>query len=85
MHDELALLVEDMRRGPSERALESLYYATVGKLDALAYAILRHEDDSEDVVCANVHGRGLGRRRELRQPARQRLRVVADDVPQPRN
>jgi len=51
MLDDLALLVEDMRRG-DERALESLYDSTVSKLYALAYAILRHEDDAEDVVCA---------------------------------
>jgi RNA polymerase sigma-70 factor (ECF subfamily) len=51
MLDELALLVEDMRRG-DESALESLYDATVGKLYALASAILRHADDAEEVVCA---------------------------------
>jgi RNA polymerase sigma-70 factor, ECF subfamily len=51
MLDELALLVADMRRG-NEHALESLYDATVGKLYALASAILRHADDAEDVVCA---------------------------------
>jgi RNA polymerase sigma-70 factor (ECF subfamily) len=51
MLDELALLVEDMRRG-DERALESLYEATVGKLHTLAFAILRHQDDAEDVICA---------------------------------
>jgi RNA polymerase sigma-70 factor (ECF subfamily) len=49
--DELALLVEDMRHG-DESALESLYDATVGKLYALASAILRHADDAEEVVCA---------------------------------
>lgn len=51
MLDEFALLVEDMRRG-DERALESLYEATVGKLYALAYAILRQHDDADDVICA---------------------------------
>jgi RNA polymerase sigma-70 factor (ECF subfamily) len=51
MLDELALLVADMRQG-NERALESLYDATVGKLYALASAILRQADDAEDVVCA---------------------------------
>ena len=51
MVDELALLVEDMRLG-NEDALESLYDATVGKLYALASAILRHAEDAEDVVCA---------------------------------
>jgi RNA polymerase sigma factor (sigma-70 family) len=51
MLDELALLVEDMRQG-NESALESLYDATVGKLYALASAILRHADDAEEVVCA---------------------------------
>jgi|SRR5688572_26897288 RNA polymerase sigma factor (sigma-70 family) len=49
--DPLALLIEDMRKG-DERALESLYDATVGKLYALASAILRHAQDAEDVVCA---------------------------------
>jgi RNA polymerase sigma-70 factor (ECF subfamily) len=51
MLDELTLLVDDMRRG-NERALESLYDATVGKLYALACAILRQEEDAEEVVCA---------------------------------
>jgi RNA polymerase sigma-70 factor (ECF subfamily) len=51
MLDELALLVADMRQG-NEQALESLYDATVGKLYALASAILRQADDAEDVVCA---------------------------------
>jgi RNA polymerase sigma-70 factor, ECF subfamily len=51
MLDDFALLVEDMRRG-DERALESLYEATVSKLYALAYAILRHHDDADDVICA---------------------------------
>lgn len=49
--DEFAQLVEEMRRG-DERALESLYEATVGKLHALAYAMLRNQDDAEDVICA---------------------------------
>ena len=51
MLDPLALLIEDMRKG-DERALESLYDATVGKLYALASAILRHAQDAEEVVCA---------------------------------
>ena len=51
MLDPLALLIEDMRQG-DERALESLYDATVGKLYALASAILRHAQDAEDIVCA---------------------------------
>ena len=49
--DELALLVADMRQG-NGRALELLYDATVGKLYALASAILRQADDAEEVVCA---------------------------------
>jgi len=49
--DELALLVEDMQQG-NQNALESLYDATVGKLYALASAILRHAEDAEEVVCA---------------------------------
>jgi RNA polymerase sigma-70 factor, ECF subfamily len=48
--DELALLVGHMRAG-DRQALESLYDATVGKLYALASAILRHAEDSEEVVC----------------------------------
>jgi RNA polymerase sigma-70 factor, ECF subfamily len=51
---ELALtleqLIERMRHG-DERALEELYDLTVGKLYALAIAILRNVDDAEDVVC----------------------------------
>ena len=43
--------VEGMRRG-DERALEALYDATVGKLYALASAILRNVEDAEEVVCA---------------------------------
>src|SRR5690349_3658644 len=48
--DELALLVSDMRHG-DRQALETLYEATVGKLYALASAILRQAEDSEEVVC----------------------------------
>ena len=48
--DELASLVGDMRRG-DPRALETLYEATVGKLYALASAILRQIEDAEEVVC----------------------------------
>jgi RNA polymerase sigma-70 factor, ECF subfamily len=47
--DELASLVSDMRRG-DRRALETLYEATVGKLYALASAILRQVEDAEEVV-----------------------------------
>ena len=46
----LAALVERMRSG-QERALEELYDATVGKLYALASAILRSAEDSEEIVC----------------------------------
>jgi RNA polymerase sigma-70 factor (ECF subfamily) len=46
----LAALVERMRLG-QERALEELYDATVGKLYALASAILRSREDAEEVVC----------------------------------
>lgn len=35
----------------NERALEQLYDATVGKLYALASAILRNVEDAEEVVC----------------------------------
>ena len=46
----LATLVERMRSG-QERALEELYEATVGKLYALASAILRSAEDTEEIVC----------------------------------
>jgi RNA polymerase sigma-70 factor (ECF subfamily) len=46
----LAGLVEQMRIG-HERALEELYDATVGKLYALASAILRSAEDTEEIVC----------------------------------
>jgi RNA polymerase sigma factor (sigma-70 family) len=46
----LALLMDGMRRG-EERALEELYDATVGKVYALAAAILRNSEDAEEVVC----------------------------------
>jgi RNA polymerase sigma-70 factor (ECF subfamily) len=46
----LAVLVEQMRIG-QERALEELYDATVGKLYALASAILRSAEDTEEIVC----------------------------------
>jgi RNA polymerase sigma-70 factor (ECF subfamily) len=49
--DPLAFFVEEMRQG-NEQALKSLYDATVGKLYALASAILRHAQDAEEVVCA---------------------------------
>jgi RNA polymerase sigma-70 factor, ECF subfamily len=48
--DELSTLVGDMCRG-DRQALETLYEATVGKLFALATAILRHAEDAEEVVC----------------------------------
>ena len=38
-------------RGGQERALEELYDATVGKLYALASAILRSAVDTEEIVC----------------------------------
>ncbi len=47
---DLATLVERMGSG-QERALEELYEATVGKLYALASAILRSAEDTEEVVC----------------------------------
>ena len=46
----LAPLVERMRSG-HERALEELYEATVGNLYALASAILRSAEDTEEIVC----------------------------------
>jgi RNA polymerase sigma-70 factor (ECF subfamily) len=49
--DELGILVEGIRRG-EESALEALYEATVGKLYALASAILRQTEDAEEAVCA---------------------------------
>ena len=49
--DNLGSLIPAMRRG-EERALEQLYDATVGKLFALAVAILRNVDDAEEVVCS---------------------------------
>lgn len=47
---DLDALVERMRAG-HERALEELYDATVGKLYALASAILRSAVDTEEIVC----------------------------------
>lgn len=49
--ERLTHLVTQMQRG-DERALEELYDTTVGKLFALAKAIVRHETDAEEVVCA---------------------------------
>jgi RNA polymerase sigma-70 factor (ECF subfamily) len=46
----LEALVERMRSG-QERALEELYESTVGKLYALASAILRSAEDTEEIVC----------------------------------
>ena len=48
---QLESLVQAMSAG-NERALETLYDATVGKLYALASAILRRTEDAEEVVCA---------------------------------
>src|SRR5689334_11143545 len=47
---DLAPLITAMRGG-SEEALEALYAATVGKLYALAMAVLRNVADAEEVVC----------------------------------
>ena len=47
---DLDALVEGMRSG-HEQALEELYDATVGKLYALASAILRSATDTEEIVC----------------------------------
>jgi RNA polymerase sigma-70 factor (ECF subfamily) len=49
IHD-LATLVAGMRDG-NERALEQLYDVTVGRLYAIASAILRNPEDTEEVVC----------------------------------
>jgi RNA polymerase sigma-70 factor (ECF subfamily) len=49
--DGLARLIHEMQRG-NERALEELYDTTVGKVFALASAILRSVEDAEEVVCA---------------------------------
>lgn len=51
MLDELGGLMEGIRQG-DESALETLYEATVGKLYALASAILRQAEDAEEAVCA---------------------------------
>lgn len=51
MGDTLRQLIAGMRRG-DERALEELYDATVGKVFALAVAILHHKEDAEEVVCS---------------------------------
>lgn len=48
---DFAELIAAMNAG-NERALEQLYDATVGKLYALANAILRNVEDAEEVVCA---------------------------------
>jgi RNA polymerase sigma factor (sigma-70 family) len=47
---ELGSLMDAIRVG-NEAALEQLYDVTVGKLYALAAAILRSSEDSEEVVC----------------------------------
>jgi RNA polymerase sigma-70 factor (ECF subfamily) len=51
MAEALGKLISGMRRG-DERALEELYDATVGKVFALAVAILHNRQDAEEVVCA---------------------------------
>jgi RNA polymerase sigma-70 factor (ECF subfamily) len=51
MAEALGQLIAGMRRG-DELALEELYDATVGKVFALAVAILHHREDAEEVVCA---------------------------------
>lgn len=51
MADVLDRLMHDISRG-DERALEQLYDATVGKLYALAFSILRRQEDAEEVVCS---------------------------------
>jgi RNA polymerase sigma-70 factor (ECF subfamily) len=48
---DLAELIAAMSNG-HEQALEQLYDATVGKLYALASAMLRNVEDAEEVVCA---------------------------------
>jgi RNA polymerase sigma-70 factor (ECF subfamily) len=48
--DELALLVGHLRSGDGQ-ALETLYEASIGKLYALALAMLRNAEDAEEVVC----------------------------------
>jgi len=47
---DLAAFIDGILIG-NEHALEALYEATVGKLYALASAILRSVEDAEDVVC----------------------------------
>jgi len=49
--DALQQLLGRMRCG-DEHALEALYDATVGKMLAVAMAIVRHEQDAEEVICA---------------------------------
>jgi RNA polymerase sigma factor (sigma-70 family) len=49
--DVLDQLMRDIR-GRDERALEQLYEATVGKLYALAFSIVRCMEDAEEVVCS---------------------------------
>jgi RNA polymerase sigma-70 factor (ECF subfamily) len=48
--DELALLVGHLHSGDGQ-ALETLYEASIGKLYALALAMLRNAEDAEEVVC----------------------------------
>jgi hypothetical protein len=72
----LAALVEQMRIG-QERALEELYDATVGKLYALASAILRSAEDTEEVVCETY---AYAWANASRQP----VGLAADALSQPR-
>jgi RNA polymerase sigma-70 factor (ECF subfamily) len=51
MGNTLRSLIARMRQG-DERALEELYDATVGKVFALAVAILHHKEDAEEVACS---------------------------------
>jgi len=49
--DALMACIVAMRQG-NERALEQLYDATVGKLYALAMAILKSPEEAEEIVCS---------------------------------
>ena len=68
-----------MRIG-QERALEELYDATVGKLYALAAAILRSPEEAEEIVCETYAY--VGECRSLRRDPRQRARLAADALSQ---
>lgn len=47
---DLSVFVDGILLG-NEHALEALYEATVGKVYALAFAVLRNAEDAEDIVC----------------------------------